>query len=343
MKFTSDNISGVAPEVMQALEAANAGRAAAYGGDEWSRRLDQVFGACFEREVVVVPVVTGTAANALALATVSPPYGVVLCHERAHVNEHQCGAPEFYTGGAKLMPLSGDDGKIDPVAVVEALQTCDGPGAGHRMPASALSLTQATEAGTVYTPEALRALTGRARKAGLSVVMDGARFANAVAALGCTPAALSWQVGVDALCFGGTKNGAMAAEAVVFFDPEQVADIRRRRKRGGHLLSKQRYLAAQLLAMLEQDRWLGWAAHANAMAARLARGVAQRGGVTIAYPVDANMVFARMGEAAWARLRIYEPGLEAELVAPDTYEVRLVAAWDTTPEEVDDLLAALRG
>lgn len=342
MKFVSDNVSGVAPEVMQALEAANADRAAAYGGDDWSRRLDQAFAACFEHEVVVVPVVTGTAANALALATVSPPYGVVLCHQRAHVNEHQCGAPEFYTGGAKLMPLGGDDGRIDPAALAEALQTCHGPGAGHRMPAAALSLTQATEAGTLYTPEALGALTSQARAAGLPVVMDGARFANAVAAQGCTPAAASWQAGVDVLCFGGTKNGAMAAEAVVFFDPEQVADIRRRRKRGGHLLSKQRYLSAQLLAMIEEDRWLRWAAHANAMAARLARSLTGLAGVTIAYPVDANMVFVRVDDEVWSRLRNHAPGLEAEVVAPGLNEVRLVAAWDTTPEEVDGVSAALR-
>jgi len=267
MNFRSDNVTGVAPEILAALAAANAGSAAAYGEDAVTKRLAQRFAALFEHAVEVFPVATGTAANALALATLVPSWGVIYCHEAAHIQVDECGAPEFFAGGAKLLPLAGDDAKLRPEVVERAI---GGQGVVHHAQPAAISISEATEAGTLYRPEEIAALGALARRHGLALHMDGARFANAVAALGCSPAELSWRAGVDALSFGATKNGALAAEAVIFFDPAKVKGFAYRRKRGGHLLSKMRFLSAQLEAYLADDLWLANARHANAMAARLA-------------------------------------------------------------------------
>ena len=278
MWFLSDNTQPAAPEVLAALARANEGHAPSYGAEAAMARVRSQLGAIFEApEAEVHLVATGTAANSLALACLAPPWGAIYCHAEAHVNSDECGAPEFYTAGAKLIPLAGDHGRIDPAALGAALAIAAGASV-HNVQPAALSLTNATEAGTVYDPDALAALAGPARAAGLAVHLDGARFANAVAALGCTPAELSWKAGVDVLTLGGTKDGCFAAEAVIFFDPARARDFGFRRKRAGHLFSKHRFLAAQIEAWLADGLWLELAARANARAAALARGLAAPAG-----------------------------------------------------------------
>ena len=341
MNFASDNAAGASPEILAALAAANTGSAAAYGADAITERLVGRFAELFETDVAVFPVVTGTAANALALATLMPPYGTVFCHEHAHVEEDECGAPEFYTGGAKVVPLAGACGRIAP----ETLEAAIGRfrvGFEHHTQPAAVSLTQATEWGTVYTADEIGAIAEVARKHDLALQMDGARFANAIASLGAAPADVTWRAGVDALSFGATKNGAMAAEAVVFFDPDRAREFRYRRKRGGHLFSKMRFLSAQLEAYLTDDLWLANAAHANAMAARLAAGLEGVPGARLACPVQANEVFVKLrSEVADGLLQqgyFFHPWPQA---GESGY--RLVTAFNTDPADVDGLIAAAQG
>src|SRR5690606_14464440 len=245
MNFASDNTAGVAPAILDALMRANDGFAAGYGNDELTRAVEQRLCDLFEHDCAVFLVATGTAANALALAHLSPPWGAVLCHADSHIATDEAGAPEFFGSGLKLMDLPGENGKLSVETVEAALKR--GRGAPHAVLPSVLSLTQATEAGTVYSLDEVVTLTALAHRYGLSVHMDGARFGNAVVSLGCTAAEATWKAGVDVLSFGATKAGALAAEAVVFFKPAQAAGMASRRKRGGHLLSKHRYLAAQFL------------------------------------------------------------------------------------------------
>lgn len=336
--FRSDNVAGAAPEVMTALAAASTGQASPYGNDALTARVTDRLSAIFETSVAVFPVATGTAANALALSALAPPFGAVYCHEEAHITVDECGAPEFFTGGAKLVPLPGAHGKLTPGAVVQAVARA-GTGVVHRVQPAALSLTQATEAGTVYTPDEVGALVEAAHANGMAVHMDGARFANAVARLGCAPAAVTWKAGVDVLTLGGTKGGCLAAEAVVFFNPAMAEDFGYARKRGGHLVSKTRFLSAQLDAWLADDLWLRLSAHANAMADRLAAGIQGLPGVVLEHPVEANEVFVRLPEPAIAVLEAAEFGF---------YHwpgglVRLVTAFDTPAAAVDTLLSVLRG
>ena len=274
MNFASDNTATISPEIMAALAAANQGNVPSYGADPLTIRLTSMMASVFETEVTVFPVGTGTAANALALATLVRPYGAVLCYEEAHVATDECGAPEFYMGGAKLVTLPSPDGLITPMQIEAAMARAQDGGVHHVLP-EAVSITQATEWGTVYTPDAVGAIGEACRRRGLHLHMDGARFANALAHLGCTPAELTWKAGVDVLSFGATKNGAMAAEAVIFFNPALAAGFERRRKRAGQLWSKLRFLSAQLTAYLEGGLWLRNARHANAMAAELAAGLAR--------------------------------------------------------------------
>ena len=338
--FGSDNAAGVSPQIMAALDAANAGSAQAYGADDVTQRLERQFSDLFETDLAVFPVATGTAANALALSTLAPAYGVVFCHENAHIEEDECGAPEFYTSGAKLVTIPGSCGRITPETLDLAAQRFRKGFQHHTQPA-AVSLSQATEWGTVYTPEELAAISEVAKKHELALHMDGARFANAVAHLNCSPADLSWRLGVDVLSFGATKNGAMAAEAVLFFKPELAADFRYRRKRGGHLFSKMRFLAAQWDAYLDGDLWLDLARHANAMAARLAEGLSALPGAALSHPVEANEIFARLPAAVIEGLlaegfAFYRWGPE------ENNEVRLVTAFNTDPADVDAVRAAAR-
>lgn len=336
--FSSDNVTGVAPEIMAAIARANAGTAASYGTDAASRRLEDKVAGIFETAVAVFPVTTGTAANALALAALTPPHGAIYCHAAAHIATDECGAPEFFSGGAKLVGLPGEHGKLRADTLARAL--AEAGGGVHRVQPAALSLTQSTDWGTVYRADEIRALSEVALKRGLKVHMDGARFANAVAGLGCRPADITWRVGVDVLSLGATKNGALAAEAVVFFDPALAGDVAFRRKRSGHLLSKMRFVSAQLEAYLADGLWLRNAAHANRMAARMAEGLARLPDCRPLYPVDANEIFLSLRPEVIARLTAKGFGLD-RWDGEGGRTVRLVTAFNTDPADVDALVLAL--
>src|SRR5215468_8996292 len=336
MNFCSDNVTGVAPEIMAAITAANHGPAMGYGNDDITRRVEKLVREVFETDAAVFPVATGTAANALALSVMVPSYGALYCHESAHINVDECGAPELFTGGAKLVDLPGASGKLDAALILDELGK-GMQGNVHNAQPAAVSLTQATEAGTVYKPDEIREIADLAHKHKLKVHMDGTRFANAVAGLGCTPAEASWRAGVDVLSLGGTKNGAMAAEAIIFFDRALAASFGFHRKRGGHLFSKMRFVSAQLEALLKDGLWLRHASHANRMARRLADGLARVPGTEILNAIEANLFFARMPEAVLAGLeadgfRFYREG------GPQT--IRLVAAFNTDPAHVDAFIAS---
>lgn len=332
--FKSDNTSAACPEVMDALLRANQGHAAAYGDDEWSQRLDGVFADFFGRSVRVFPVSTGTAANTTALAALTPPYGAIVTHEYSHIVRDECGAPEFMTGGARLLPMPGTNGRLTRALLERAL--ADNPTSVHTVQPAAVSITQATEFGTVYRPDGLADLAACAHARGLHVHMDGARFANAVATLGCHPGDVTWRAGVDVLSFGATKNGAIAAEAVVFFNTDLVRDYEFRRKRAGHLLSKMRYVSAQLLAYVETGAWLRNARAANALAQRIGEAASAR----LLYPVEANEIFLKLGDNAIAALRaqgfaFYDWG------ATGSGEARIVVSWNQSEADVEALCAAL--
>jgi threonine aldolase len=339
--FNSDNVAPVAPEVMAALERVNHGTVHSYGDDPETARLTTLMRECFETELAVYPVATGTAANSLALATLVPPFGAVLCHELAHVNTDECGAPEFFSGGAKLMTLGGANGKISAAQLAAPVAHAREMGVHHVTPA-AISVSQATEWGTVYRLDELAALAAAAHALGLAVHMDGARFANAVAHLGCTPAEASWKCGVDVLSFGATKNGALSAEAVLYFRPELAREFELRRKRAGHLWSKLRYLSAQLNAVLEDGLWLRHGRHANSLATRLAQGL-EHHGIRSMQAVEANEVFAAMPAPLIAALR--SQGFEFyEWPAPPGESlpvVRLVTAFDMAEPDIDAFIAAV--
>ena len=332
MRFFSDNAAAACPEALAAIAGANR-IDTAYDGDAWSKRLNAAFSALFEREVEALWVSTGTAANSLALAALCPPYCSIVCHRDAHIQTDECGAPEFYTGGAKLLLGDGEGAKLTPAGLDSLLATIR-PDV-HQVQPAALSITNASEYGCVYSPAETAALGDLAKRRGLRFHLDGARFANAVARLGCAPADLSWRAGVDALSFGFTKNGALAAEALILFDPALSAATHFRRKRAGHLLSKGRYLAAQILAMLEDGLWLRNARAANDAAARLA---AAAGGDRLLLPVEANEMFIRVSPEEAAALRAQ--GFDFYDWGPG--EARLVTSWDSDPADVDALAAAIR-
>ena len=346
MNFGSDNQAGVHDAILDALRDANAGAASAYGHDDWSGAAERRLRDVFECDLAAYLVVTGTAANALALAACCPPHGAVVCHAEAHITTDECGAPEFFTGGAKLLGVRGAAGKLTPAAVAAMLDTM-GRGEHEQRP-SVLSLAQATELGTVYTPDEVAGLAGLARSRRLHVHMDGARFANAVVRLGTTPAAISWQAGVDVLSFGATKNGALGVEAVIVFDRALADDFLYRRKRAGQLVSKSRYLGAQMLAYLEGDRWLAMARHANRMADWLAQAIGRLGGVRLPLPVQANEVFAivpRTLDERWrARGARYlewpGEGPGTDVVGDDERFIRLVTSFQTTEADVQALVGA---
>lgn len=329
--FASDNVAPVAPAVLDAIVAANRGTAPSYGDDEISQRLSTLAREVFATDrAIIFPVGTGTAANGLALAALAAAGRTIYCHETAHVLIEEAGGPEFFTGGAELVGLPGVGGKLAPDQLADAV-TDNG---------AAVSLAQATEWGTVYTPDHVAAVAAVAHGRGLRLHMDGARLANAIAHLGCSPAAATWQAGVDALSFGATKNGALAAEAVVLFDPALAAGFEDHRKRSGHLLSKQRFLSAQLVAMLEDGLWLRHAGHANHMAGRLAGGLSPLPGLRLVQPVEANELFVAMSETMIGSL--HEQGFKFHRwLAPadtDGPVVRLVTSFATTTGDVDDLL-----
>ena len=335
MRFFSDNAAPVHPAVMQAMADANH-IDTAYDGDAWSARLDAAFSELFGREVAVLWVATGTSANCLALASLVQPHQGVICHREAHIEVDECGAPGFYTAGAKLMLVEGEGAKVSPETVNACLDAIRND--VHQVQASALSITNATEYGMVYSPAEVAALGSICRERKIGLHMDGARFANAVAHLGCTPADVTVNAGVDILSFGFVKNGGMGAEALVYFDPTLADAARYRRKRAGHLQSKGRFLAAQLLAMLDGDLWLHNAHSANAAA----QIIAQAAGERLLHPVQANELFLRLTPADAAALRsqgfdFYDWGVVDEHWGA----ARLVTSWQHTESDVAPLARAI--
>ena len=338
MFFASDNGAPVPQPIIEAVLRANQGQTLSYGADAAMARLRAQIRDLFEAPQAEVHIVTtGTAANALALALYTPPYGATLCHRHAHIAEDECGAPEFYSGGAKLLLVEGEHGKITPETLTNALAAPDG--SVHSVQPAALSLTNVTEAGTTYSVAEITALAALAKSKGLATHLDGARFANALAATNASPADMTWRAGVDVLSLGGTKNGLLGAEAIILFDPAKSWELELRRKRAGHLNSKMRYIAAQMEAWFENGYWLEMARHSNAMAARLAAGLATVEGAELLHPVQANIAFARLPGAAHARAKAEG----AVYYTMGDGVCRLVTAWCTTPEDVDALLAAFRG
>ncbi|MCF1710496.1 low specificity L-threonine aldolase [Tabrizicola sp. J26] len=334
MFFASDNTSGAAPEVMAALSRANEGYAKSYGADAIMERVTERIREIFEApEAAVYLVATGTVANSLALSVYCPPWGAVFCHRNAHIAEDECGAPEFYSGGAKLVLVEGAHGKMTPDTLASALSRIGESGV-HGVQRAILSITNVTEAGTVYTPAEVAALTALARAKGLPSHMDGARFANAIVATGATPAEMTWKAGIDVLSFGGTKNGCMGVEAVVLFDPAKAWEFELRRKRGGHLFSKHRFLSAQMEAYLEGDLWLRLAAQSNRMGARLSQGIAALPGSGLIHPAQANMMFAWFPKAGHDRAKAAGAAYY-DWVAPPDGAARLVCSWSTTEEDTD--------
>ncbi len=342
MNFASDNTAAMAPEILDAIVRANDGFVLGYGNDDQTRRVERRIGEIFERDCAVFLVPSGTAANALALAHVSPPWGAVFTHSEAHIVTDECGAPEFFGNGLKLIGLSGAGCKIAPDTLAAALAPYHGH-APHQVIPSAISFSQASEAGTIYRPDEIAALAGIAHARGMKVHMDGARLANALVRLNASPAQATWQAGVDVLSFGATKGGAMAAEAVVFFDRALASQMGERRKRAGHLLSKHRFLAAQFEAFLHDDCWLRLARHANAMADRLAGGLI-KAGLQPAWPVEANLVFVILPKAMEERLkdagaRYYVRNSDSlpggAIVGPQQVLIRLVTSFATRESEVD--------
>jgi threonine aldolase len=336
--FRSDNIAGASPQILAALTACNEGVAIPYGGDEWTHRAEEHLARVFERKVGVLLVNTGTAANSLALAAMTPPWGSVLCHRQAHIHTDECGAPEFFGAGLKLLPSASPGSKLDPALLATELP--GGKNDVHSVQPAAVSITQSTETGQVYSREEVEAIGRVCREYKVGLHMDGARFANALVSAGCTPAELTWKAGVDVLSFGATKNGAINAEALVVFNDALWETLPFRRKRAGHLLSKMRFTAAQMCAYLQDDHWLANARHSNAMGRRLAQGLTAVRGVEMVAPGVTNVLFVKMPVPLMQGLLQQGFGFYYDRWGPGV--ARLVTSFQTTPEQVDRLVAAAR-
>ena len=334
--FASDNFAGAHPRIIEAITRYNNGFTESYGEDDLTGRVEKQIAEVFEHECAVFLVGTGTAANVLALSAICPPYGAIYCHPQAHINTDECGAPEMYTG-AKLIEVNGPHGKINPAELQTKLEGADIHGI-HRVKPSVVSITNLTESGTVCKPEELKAMAELARYYGLRIFMDGARFANAAAALNLTPAEMTWKAGVEVMSFGATKNGAIAAEAIVFFNPEDARDFERRRKRAGQLWSKHRFLSAQFEAYLEDDLWLKNASHSNAMAKRLADGLSVLPDISMIHPVEGNELFPAMPETVIAGLE--NDGFVFYHWMPGV--IRLVTSFLTSMEGVDAFIESAK-
>jgi threonine aldolase len=342
MNFASDNTAGIAPEFLEALTRANDGFAMGYGNDALTERAERRLAEFFEHDVAAFFVTTGTAANSLAIAHLCPPWAAVLCHAESHIVTDECGAPEFFGGGLRLVGLPGEGCKLNPATVEAAIKRYSGH-RPHQSNAAVLSLTQATEAGTIYRADEIATLAALAHAHGLKVHMDGARFANALQRLDVSPAELTWKAGVDAVSFGATKAGAMAAEAIVFFDPAAAEFLGERRKRAGHLLSKHRFVAAQFETFLGDGTWRRLASHGNAMADRLAQRLTAAGRPPV-WPVEANLVFVVLPKALDASLKAagatyyirHSDSLpRGTKISSDDMLVRLVTSFATTEAEID--------
>jgi len=338
MNFRSDNEAPACPELLQAVIEANAGSAAAYGGDDWTVRLDDACSALFETDVRVLPITTGTAANCLALAQACPPWGAVFCHEEAHVQVDECGAFEFNSGGAKLLTLPGEHGRIDPADLQRRVSDLGLKGDHDPVP-SALTITQATEYGTVYPLDHLADLCRVAHDAGMATHLDGARFANALVTLNCSPAEATWRAGIDMLSFALSKNGGVVGEAAIFFRPDLAETFGRRRMKGGHLVSKMRFVSAQILRAIEDDLWLRLAAAANAGARRLSAALEGHPGAHLAHPVEANEVFVHLDPELDRTLR--DAGVEYHPWPGQPGLFRLVVPWSVAEQDLETIEGVL--
>jgi len=339
--FSSDHVAPACDAILAAVNQANQGFVTSYGGDDLTARLQSIASDLFEKQVAIFPVISGTAANALALSQIVPPYGAIYCYEAAHIVTDEAGAPGFFSGGAQLVGFPAADGKIRPAQLTKAVAYAEDLGIHHVKP-GAVTLTQATEWGTVYGLNEIAAISAAARQHELPVHMDGARFANALAHLGCTPAEATWKCGVDVLSLGATKNGALGADAVVFFDSGMARDFERRRKRAGHLMSKLRFVSAQLIAYLENGLWLENARHANAMARRMAEGLKKIPNAKLLHPVEANELFVALPEDTVNNLEMqgfyfYRWPLHA---AESGVTIRLVTCFATLSADVDEFITA---
>lgn len=335
--FASDNYAGICPEAWAAMAEANACHEVSYGDDTWTQKASDRLREVFETDCEVFFVFNGTSANSLSLAALCQSYHSVLCHELAHVETSECGAPEFFANGSKILLMPGANGKITPAEIEHAVHRRNDI---HYPKPRVLSLTQATEVGTVYSVTELHALTATARGCGLRVHLDGARFANAVASLNVPPKEITWKAGVDVLCFGGSKNGLAVGEAVVFFDRELAREFDYRCKQGGQLASKMRFLSAPWLGMLKDGAWLRYARHSNAMAKRLEAGLRGLPDIRVSYPVESNAVFVTMPAAV--EKQMHERGWKFYTGVITGNESRLMCSWDTTPQDVDAFVADLR-
>jgi threonine aldolase len=342
LDFGSENTSPVHPAFVSAVVAANVGFATNFEGEDWTERANRSLRAFFEYDdLQPFTVTTGTAANAIALGAMVPPYGTILCHWDAHIETDECGAPEMFSFGARQVPLAGAHGKLSPAALSKYLSNARF-GVVHALQPAALSLTDLTEAGTAYTPDEIKELSDVAHGYGLGVHMDGARFANAAASVAATPAELSWRVGVDVLTLGTTKSGSYGAETIISFNGKYNEALAYLRKRTGHFAPKSRFLGAQLQAYIDDDLWLKNALHANGMARQLSQGLAQVPGVELVHPVDGNEVFASMPEQIANRLS--ERGCKFQRDwRPEPHHHRFVCSWATRPEQVNALIAIARG
>ena len=336
VKFASDNVAGACPEVLDAIIKANEGDSTPYGNDQISTELQDKFSEIFEKEVIVFPTASGTAANALALSTMTPSFGNIYCHKMSHINTDECGAPEFYTGGGKLVTLQGVKGKITADELDEAIS---GKGIVHHTQPSSVSITQVCETGEVYQLDEIKKISDVAHNHNLNIHMDGARFANALVSLDVTPAEMTWKSGIDVLSFGATKNGCIAAEAIIFFKKDLVGNVAFLMKRAGHLLSKMRFVSAQLDAYITNDVWLKNAKHANKMGKRLSEGLNIHSDINLSYPTEANEIFA-----TFPRNKIDNLNSEGYTINEDEWDgkaVRLVTAWNTNDNDVDEFLGIL--
>ncbi|MDB9844667.1 low specificity L-threonine aldolase [bacterium] len=333
VKFASDNVAGACPEVLDAILKANDRDRAPYGDDEISKNLQDKFSEIFEKEVIVFPTSSGTAANALALSTMTPSFGNIYCHKLSHINVDECGAPEFYTGGAKLVNLNGINGKI---TAEELNKSISGKGVVHHTQPSSVSITQLCETGEAYELDEIKKISEIAHNHKLNMHMDGARFANALVSLDCSPAEMTWKSGIDVLSFGATKNGCLAAEAIIFFKPELVGNLPFLMKRAGHLLSKMSFVSAQLDAYITNEVWLRNAKHANAMGKKLSQGLDQHKNIELAYPTDANEIFVKIPKDIIDQLNS-----EGYTINDDEWDgkaVRLVTAWNTSLSDIETFL-----
>ena len=333
VKFASDNVAGACPEVLDAIIKANDGDRAPYGDDEISKNLQDKFSEIFEKEVIVFPTSSGTAANALALSTMTPSFGNIYCHKLSHINVDECGAPEFYTGGAKLVNLNGVNGKI---TAEELNKSISGKGVVHHTQPSSVSITQLCETGEAYELDEIKKISEIAHNHKLNMHMDGARFANALVSLDCSPAEMTWKSGIDVLSFGATKNGCLAAEAIIFFKPELVGNLPFLMKRAGHLLSKMSFVSAQLDAYITNEVWLRNAKHANAMGKKLSQGLDQHKNIELAYPTDANEIFVNIPKDIIGQLN--SEGYKINNDEWDGNAVRLVTAWNTNLSDIETFL-----